>query len=261
MIYKYLRLWWLYTVYSTQIGFVSRLGVVIFMLGKILRFFFFFFFLLIIASKTKSIAGYTLWQIIFFFATYNLIDTLPQLLMREVYRFRSQVVTGMFDYTLMKPFSPLFRVLFGGGDALDLSVLILSLAFIVYSGIRLEGITLLSVIFYLILIINSFLIALAFHIFVVSMGVLTTEVDNTIMLYRDLTQMGRFPVDIYRQPLRNFITFIIPVGIMMTFPVKAILGLLSVQLILTAFVIAVLLLGASLFFWRYALKEYASASS
>jgi ABC-2 type transport system permease protein len=261
MFLKYFKLWWLYSLFTTQISIVSRFGMVIFLLGKLLRFFFFLIFLLIILAKTKSIIGYSLWQVILFYGTYNLIDTLPQFLMREVYRFRVQVISGTFDYILVKPMSPLFRALFGGSDALDIPILIISGGFIIYALQHLNNVTFISVIIYLALIINAFLIALAFHIFVVSMGILTTEVDNTIMLYRDLTQMGRFPIDIYQQPLRSLVTFIIPVGIMMTFPVKALLGLLSVNLMFLSFIIAIFLLVISLLFWKYSLKQYASASS
>src|SRR5438874_1581239 len=81
-----------------------------------------------------------------------------------------------------------------------------------------------------------FLIALGFHIFVLATGILSTAVDNTVMLYRDLTQMGRLPIEVYQEPLRGFITFIIPVGIMMTYPGQALLGLLSLQGIIIALV-------------------------
>lgn len=258
---KYFKIWWTLTIKASQIAFVSRLGAVIFILGKILRFFLFLFFLFILASQTKTIAGYSLWQIVFFFATFNLIDTLAQFFLREVYRFRSYIVSGHFDYFLTKPFSVLFRSLFGGSDVLDLSILLLSVIFIVISAGKLGGTSLLAIFLYTALVFNAFLIALALHIFVLSLGVLTTEVDNTIMLYRDLTQMGRVPIEIYREPLKGLLTFVIPVGIMMTFPAKAMMGLLSASGVIASFLVCLLLFFLSLKFWRFSLKRYASPSS
>lgn len=249
------------TIRVSQIAFLSRFGAVLFIIGKILRFSFFLLFLILLELRTKGIEGYTLWQVIFFFATFNLIDTLPQLLFREVYRFRSYVVSGEFDFFLTKPISPLFRSLLGGSDILDLSMFAISIAFIIFSATRLENITVTSVVAFLILILNAFIIAMSLHILVISIGVLTTEVDNTIMLYRDLTQMGRVPVDIYREPLSWIITFVIPIGIMMTFPAKALMGLLSVQFISISVLISTTFLVASLVFWRYSLKNYSSISS
>ena len=249
------------TIRVSQIAFVSRFGAVLFILGKLLRFSFFLLFLIILQTRTRGIESYTLWQIIFFYATFNLVDTLPQLLFREAYRFRSYVVSGEFDFFLTKPISPLFRSLLGGSDILDLSMLLISVAFIVFAATQITGITPLGVFAYLVLIINAFIIAMSLHIIVIAVGVLTTEVDNTIMLYRDLTQMGRVPVDIYREPLSWIITFVVPVGIMMTFPAKAMMGLLSLQFILIAVLASVVFLTLSLSFWKFSLKNYSSVSS
>ena len=249
------------TIRVSQIAFISRFGAVLFILGKLLRFSFFLLFLIILQTRTRGIEGYTLWQIIFFYATFNLVDTLPQLLFREAYRFRSYVVSGEFDFFLTKPISPLFRSLLGGSDILDLSMLLVSTAFIIFAATNIDGINILGGFAYLALIINAFIIAMSLHIIVIAVGVLTTEVDNTIMLYRDLTQMGRVPVDIYREPLSWIITFVVPVGIMMTFPAKALMGLLSLQFILIAVLVSGIFLAASLRFWKFALKNYSSVSS
>ena len=261
MFNKYFKIWLLMTFRVSQIAFASRFGAALFILGKILRFSFFLLFLIILQTRTKGIEGYTLWQIIFFYATFNLIDTLPQLLFREAYRFRSYVVSGEFDFFLTKPISPLFRSLLGGSDILDLSMLLISAAFIIFAATNISGVTLFGVFAFLALIINAFIIAMSFHIIVIALGVLTTEVDNTIMLYRDFTQMGRVPVDIYREPMSWIITFVVPVGIMMTFPAKAMMGLLSFQFILISVLISGIFLVLSLNFWKFALKNYSSVSS
>lgn len=251
----------MFTAVTSQAVLSSRLGTVIFIIGKVLRFAFFLLFLILLISKTKVIAGYSIWQVIFFYATFNVLDSLPQFLMREVYRFRSHVLSGSFDYILTKPTSPLFRSLFGGSDILDLSVLLLSIFFLFISLGNLGGLSPLGIAAYIALVVNALFIAISFHIFVLALGILTTEVDNTLWLYRDLTQMGRVPVDIYQEPLRGFITFIIPVGIMMTFPPKALMGFLNPWLITLSFLLGGLLFYLAFSFWQFSLRHYASASS
>lgn len=246
---------------ASQIAFASRSGALIFILGKILRFIFFLLFLVFLVGKTRTLGGYSLWQVVFFYATFNIVDVITQLFLREVYRFRSYVVSGEFDYFLTKPVSPLFRALFGGSDILDVIVLIISVILIVIGAEHLGNITILGVITYIVLVINALVIALGFHIFVLALGILTTEVDNTLWLYRDLTQTGRVPVDIYQEPLRGFLTFIIPVAIMMTFPAKALMGTLAWPLVFVSIIISSLFIYLSLQAWDYALKEYSSASS
>lgn len=258
---KYFIIWWTLTSNASQTAFASRFGAVIFLLGKILRFVFFFFFLFILLSKTKSLAGYTPQQVFFFYLTFNLVDSIPQMFFREVYRFRQQVVSGDFDYYLVKPISTLFRAIVGGADILDIPLTLVYILLLVYIAFQLPAVTTLHVVMYVILVINALVIAFAFHVLVVSLGILTTEVDNAIMLYRDFTQMGRFPIDIYKQPLRGILTFVIPIGIMMTVPAKIFIGVFSWQLVAISIGIGMVFLLISLSFWKYALNSYSSASS
>lgn len=261
MLKKHFKFWWLATASSTQTALSSRFSATLFLIAKSMRFFLFLVLILIIANQTKVIAGYNLWQMILFYATFNLIDNTAQFFLREVYRFRSYVVSGDFDYFLTKPISPLFRSLFAGSDILDLPLLIISIILIILAAAKLGPVSILSISLYAALIFCALVIAVAFHIFVISVGILTTEVDNTIMLYRDITQMGRFPVDIYREPISWFITFVIPVGVMMTYPAKSLMGQLSPELILISPAIALIFIFLSYKFWQFSLKRYSSASS
>jgi ABC-2 type transport system permease protein len=104
-------------------------------------------------------------------------------------------------------------------------------------------------------------LATAFHIAVISLAIITLEIDHTIMIYRDLMNLGRFPVDIYKQPLQGILTYLIPVGIMITLPAKALMGLVSLPGVLLSFVLGVVALHFSRRFWNFALTKYTSASS
>ena len=258
---RYIKIWWKLTVGTSQIAFQSRFGAILFLLGKLLRYVFFFFFLVVLVNRTKFIAGYSFWEIVLFYATFNLLDTLPQFFFRNVYRFRQQILNGYFDNLLLKPLPSLFHPLFGGSDILDLLIIALSVGFVYYAGMHIQNITPLHIFVYIVLIINGFLISLGFHVVVLGIGILSTAVDNMVMLYRDLTQMGRLPIEVYQEPLRGFITFIIPVGIMMTYPGKALMGMLSLQGVLIACIFGLGLLFLSLRFWSYALRNYTSASN
>lgn len=258
---RLIKLWFMMTGMVSQNAFVSRFGAVLFLIGKLIRFSFFMFFLLVITSRTQAIQGYTLWQVILFYLTFNLIDSVAQFFLREVYRFRNYIVSGDFDYLLTKPVPVLFRLLFGGSDVLDIPIILLSTGFIFVALSNIGALEVGNIVIYLLLLVNGFMIAVSFHILVLAIGVLTTEVDNTLWLFRDLTQMGRFPIDIYQNPLRSIITFIIPVGVMVTFPAKAAMGLLSFDAILISLIVGAIFLLVSIRFWKFSLKNYSSASS
>ncbi len=231
--------------------------VMIFFVSKLLKYGLFLVFLFLLMSGVKNLGGYSREQIIIFYLVFNLIDTLGQLLFREVYYFRPLVISGNFDMVLTKPFNPLIRVLLGGPDLIDTGVFVI-LVGVLSNFVRLDS----FLIFYFVLmLINSLLITAAFYISILAIGILTLSVDHLIMIYRDLSSLMRIPVDIFTNPLRTLLTFIIPIGIMFTFPAKVLFGLLSWQLILFSFLFGVVSLFLSLKFWNYSLRQYQSASS
>jgi len=255
---KNLKLFFLFSKFSLKNTFQTSLGAAFFLMGKIIRFAFFFFLIYLIFSKTQLVRGYSLPQAIIFYLTFNLVDTVSQIMFREVYRFRYQVISGSFDLTLTKPIHPFIKILIGGVDFLDLILLIPYIILLIVFISHIPVITAKSIAGYFLLLIGSFMIATAFHIIVLALGILTTQVDHTIMIYRDLTSLGRFPMAIYHEPIRSIFTFILPVGIMMSFPTEALFNLLRPLYFLLAFLISFCLLFISLRLWNFALKKYQS---
>lgn len=232
----------------------------VFLLGKIIRFFFYLGFLYFILQKTESLAGYTMNQTIFIFLTFNLIDIVSQFLFREVYRFRSLLVSGDFDLVLVKPHSPLFKVLMGSADATDLITIPPLIVAMIYLGNLLNP-DFFHILVFITLLLNGFIITTSFHIIVLAMGIITMEIDHLIMIYRDVVELGKFPVDIYKEPIKSILTFVVPVGIMITFPAKFIFGILSPIWTLVSITIGFLIFIGAIRFWNFALKRYESASS
>ena len=252
-----IKIFWLFAQQSMRVTTQGRTGVVIFTLGKIARFAFLFFFLFFIFSKTKVLKGYTFQEAALFYMIYNLIDTLSQVLFREVYRFRTLVVSGSLDTVLLKPYHPFLRILLGGVDMIDVALLVPYLLITLYFTVQ-NTLIISNIFLFIALFFNAVLITTSFHIIVLALGLLTTEVDHTILIYRDITSLGRFPMDIYKEPIKSFFTFIIPVGIMTSFPSQALLGHLSLLNICIAFVISSILFYSALSFWSYALRQYQS---
>jgi ABC-2 type transport system permease protein len=256
----YFRIWVNMSKNSFLMVLNQKSVLLVFLAGKVLRFMFFVAFLFFLVKGSENLAGYNSTQAIFFFLTFMVVDTTAQFLFREVYKFRSLVVSGDFDLVLVKPVNSLFRVLMGGADVIDLITLPPLFLGVIYVGSLLSP-TVFQIFLYLILILTGILISTAFHIIVISFGIITLEVDHTIMIYRDVTNMGRFPVDIYKEPLKSVLTFFIPVAIMMSLPAKALMGLAGLGAVFLAIVISFVFMFVSLRFWNFALKKYSSASS
>lgn len=234
---------------------------VMFFISKLLRYGMFMAFLFLLVSGLKNIGGYTREQMLLFYLVFNIIDTLAQMLFREVYRFRPLIISGNFDLVLMKPVNPLVRSLLGGPDFIDLGILFILVAvagYVISTQIHPSPS---NEVIFLLMIFNSLIIASTFHIFVLAIGILTLSVDHLVMIYRDLTSLMRIPVDIFTDPLRSVLTFVVPVGIMFTFPAKVLFGLLSWQLVIVSLIIGMGGFVLSIKFWHFALKHYQSAGS
>jgi len=143
-------------------------------------------------------------------------------------------------------------------DILDLPLLVATIIFLFRQGITL---TTSQALVFLITLVSGMVIVTAIHIAVAALGVMTTEVDHTIMIYRDLSMMARVPVDVYTDSVRALLTFVIPIAVAYTLPAKSLLGLVTLPTVLLALVISALALTLSLRLWHYALTQYSSASS
>lgn len=256
---RYFKIWVVLISNSIQVSFASKFGAILFIIAKLLRFGFFLLTLFFITEYTQVLAGYTREEVFFIFLTYTVVDTLAQLIFREVYRFRPKVVSGDFDLDLIKPLPSLFRPLFGGLDVFDAITLIPYGLSVIWIGSLFHPSSV-AILWYILLLINAVILSASFHILVLALGIMTTEIDHAIMMYRDITSMGRFPVDMYGGILKNVLTFIIPVGVMVTLPVQVVTRSLDTQ-VLWAFLLSAIFLYLSLQAWNLALRKYSSASS
>ena len=248
----------LFSYYSIKKTLAQPLSIFLFIVAKIIRFVLFFFFIHYLLSKTRVLAGYTMAETLLFFLTFSLIDGIAQLLFREVYRFRPLVTEGTLDLVLTKPYHPFLQILIGGIDILDVLMVCIYGACAFYFLRQVDVSSSLSIIVYILLLINALVIAAAAHIFILALGLLSSEIDNALVLFRDVTRLGSIPIDIYSEPIRTILNTAVPVGVMMSFPVKGYLGLLSIQTLVYSFLLGSVLLWASLFMWRRALVRYQS---
>ncbi len=256
----YWLIWWKIAQYALAETFLSRWTNLLFLAGKSLRFGMLLFFLLLIEKNIRNFAGYSTNQIIMFFLTYQFLDTLAQVIYRGVYMFSWQVRSGELDFYLSKPISPLFRILTGKPDILDAIFLIPTSILSIWLALHLGlSFTLGSVLLYVALLVNGFLIITSFHILVICLGILTTEVDNAIMLYRDMNALARFPVDIYKEPFRTILFFIVPVGIMNTIPSQVVMNMKPTFALPIVFCVGIIFFAISLWVWKISIKKYTSA--
>jgi hypothetical protein len=99
----YFRIWMMMSRNAFLVVLSQKKVLMLFLTGKVIRFIFFTTFIYFLVKGTKTLAGFNVHQVIFFYLTFNLIEVISQFLYREVYRFRHLLVSGDLDLILTKP--------------------------------------------------------------------------------------------------------------------------------------------------------------
>ena len=86
------------------------------------------------------------------------------------------------------------------------------------------------------------------------------RVSNILIIFDTLYGAARWPIDLYPGWLRMLMTFVIPVAIAITVPVKALLGKRDVQHLAQSIVLTAVLFLVSRLFWKYGVRQYSGAS-
>jgi ABC-2 type transport system permease protein len=81
------------------------------------------------------------------------------------------------------------------------------------------------------------------------------------MIFWNLFESGRYPIDVYPLAIRNLLTYVLPLAFITTLPARALSGRLEASTILLALALAAAMACVSAWFWRFGLRRYGSASS
>src|SRR6185295_1040845 len=95
----------------------------------------------------------------------------------------------------------------------------------------------------------------------VTLAFWVVKVDNLTVLFGAVFDAARWPSSVFRGAVHILFTFVIPLGVMTTFPANALLGRVSLAQIGGAALGATIALGVSRFVWTRAMSRYTSASS
>jgi ABC-2 type transport system permease protein len=259
---KYVRIWKQLTSLAIGSYLSNRIDSGAYFAGKAVRFGFFLILIISIFSFTDNLAGYTKYEVILFFLTFNLIDVMSQALFRGIYAFRFDIQRGNFDFVLSKPVNPLFYSLSRLTDILDIIFLAPIVVLIVYVMGKLPfppGPT--QVLHYVVLVLAGMIMILGIHIIAAGITIWKLESENFIWLYREAMTIGRFPPEVYSPTIRSLFTFVIPVILAVAFPVKAVLLALDWKWTMFVLLYTSGFFGFSLIVWKISLKAYSSASS
>ena len=216
---------------------------------------------LLIYNTTLGIPGWSFEQFILFQGTLIFIIGLAHLLIITIpYKVIEEVRDGTFDKFLIKPYNTLMLLTFSSVDIEGLAEVFAGLALIVWSFIRLN-LTVFSTNFlvYLFLIGLGLLFVYSLMVLIASLSFLVIKAEALVSLFFSLVDLARYPIQIYGIGFRFFLTFLLPVAIMSTYPASSLVFGLKFWSILEITVPVVLFFIISIYLWNKAMSKYSSA--
>lgn len=217
-----------------------------------------------IYSQVDSIGGWDRGQMIIFVGTFSIINALNMLIyFFGVVDIPGKIRRGDLDQYLTKPINPLLRLTFESVNIGSVPLVIMSILIVCY-GVSVLGIQV------------SFALGLGYTAFVLLMTLLWYDMElilrtipflvtsaNGIMRLEDLMLEFNFKVPgvLYKGVFKFIFYFILPYGIMSTVPTQFITHNIDMISICISILTVIVFTVFALWFWKFGLKNYKSASS
>ncbi len=112
-----------------------------------------------------------------------------------------------------------------------------------------------------ILMIIACIILYAITLVINTLNFWANSLDNISELFYTLRGLGRYPYSMYRAGNELVAVLLSPFILILNIPMRALVGKVSIEEIVTLIVLCVGVLGTSRLLWRFALRRYTSASS
>ncbi|GHU97515.1 ABC transporter permease [Spirochaetia bacterium] len=217
-----------------------------------------------IYSQVDSIGGWGRGQMLIFIGTFSLINALNMVIyFFGIITIPQKIREGGLDLYLTKPVSPLLRLTFESVDPGSIPLVVFSIAIIAY-GVSTEGliVTPLLALGYTVLTLLMTLLWYDLELILRTIPFLVISADAIERLEGEMLDLNfKIPGVLYKGAFKVLFYFIFPYGIMATVPTQFLSGVLTLSGLAQALGVVVLFTGFALWFWRFGLRHYKSASS
>lgn len=222
------------------------------------------FFLEIIFSKVPLIYGWNKSEVFFLMGIFHfLVSGLFFIFFQKCIDFIPYYIhQGELDILLTKPINSQFYLSFRHMRLYELSGLLSGITLIIYS-INLLSLSpsLFQWLLLFISIILGLVILYCIYFVLATLGFWIPRMGSLPEIFYTLTSPLQIPIDMLGKELALILTYVIPLGFIITVPVKIFLGKSVLELFFVMVGVSLVLLFLSSVFWNFALKHYTSASS
>lgn len=216
----------------------------------------------VLYKHTDRIGDWNVYQMRVFLGVLFVIDALYMIFIHENLENMSEKVRkGDLDLLLAKPVNSQFMITLQKANTALIGNLTLGLSWLFYSLHGLGGFNYLRLFWLFILIPCSLVVIYSMRFMFSATAVIFTRSENLQFLWWQVYRVGMRPDSMYVPWFKWIILTVIPVGVIVSFPARALLNPPEVFYILWPICLVPILIYSTNRFWKYALKFYSSASS
>jgi ABC-2 type transport system permease protein len=223
---------------------------------------FFVLILLVVYRNTNQIAGWDKGDALVLGATVFVMNALSSAFFFSVTEIPQQVRMGALDFVVTKPVDSQFWVSARRFNFDQVGALLAGVVMILV-GVHIGNIQTSPMQWaaYGVLVGCSLAIFYSLNLAMMTTGIWLVRVDNLFILTESLTQVARYPLDIFPSGLQRLLTYVVPIGLLATVPARTLVRGTDPPMVALSLVWAGVALVLSRWFWGFALRHYSSASS
>ena len=217
----------------------------------------------IIFTRTDALAGWRGPELVTLLGVYFVMYGAIQIVIApSLTKFMEDVRSGALDFTLVKPADAQLLVSLSEVRVWKIVDLLLGLAILATGLTRIAAdVGVLQAIGFLVALAAGAVTVYGFWMLLATCAFWFVRLENVLMIFWNMYQAGRWPVDIYPRWLRWTLTGLVPVALAVTVPAEALAGRLSAANLALACTVAGAIAGISRWFWKVGLRRYSGASA
>jgi len=216
----------------------------------------------IVFSHVRTIGGWNFAETIVLLGVFSVVSGLLETFIEpNLAWFAETILNGHFDDTLLQPAPSLFLVSLGTTQPFALSEVMLGAAVTVLGMLHTHSaLSPINLFVGALLVVGGIVIVWSYRVLLASLAFWAPGLEASV-LYYGLWQMGRYPVTIYRQPLRWGLTYLIPVAFVTAIPVHVLIHGPNPAIVMQSLGAICGSVATIMVIWRVAVRRYTSATS
>lgn len=217
-----------------------------------------------IYSQIESIGDWGRHEMLLFIGTFSIINAVSMsLFFFGIISIPIKIKSGELDLYITKPINTLFHLSFESIDVGTVPLVLASIGLVAHATIGIHvQITAVSIIGYILLVLAMILLWFDMMVILRTIPFFVIQTSSIEHLEGEvITLCMKIPGTLFKGAFKILFYLILPYGIMATIPTQFFAGTLSPLGLVYSVAIVATFTGFTLFFWKFGLKHYKSASS